>query len=216
MSCERTLSASLLLDGELPPADTADAVAHLLACAECRTFFQRGRALDSALLLAAAEKPEAAEPAPAAVWERIGAEVGRDLRRGAATERRVRRPRPAWALPLAASLLLVLGGAIGWLARSGEPRAVDRLAQPVSPGDFATASTAGAPQAGGEMTEDRFVAIARELLAADRRYRDAMAGVLVVADSAEPREGSTAESSWREEELRQLPGDRRPDGARLY
>jgi hypothetical protein len=62
------------------------------------------------------------------------------------------------------------------------------------------------------MTEERFVAIARELLAADRRYRDAMAGVLVVADSVEPREGSTAESSWREEDLRPL----HPDGARLY
>lgn len=215
MSCERTLSASLLLDGELPPAETADAVEHLLGCAECRTFFRRGRSLDGALLLAAAEEAGAAEPAPMEVWERIGAEVGRDLRRSPAAERRVRRPPPRWALPLAASLLLALGGAVGWLARSGEPRAVDRLAQPVRSGDFAAASSSGAP-GGGEMTEERFVAIARELLAADRRFRDAMAGVLVVADSAEPREGSTAESSWRDEELPRLTDGRRADGARLY
>jgi hypothetical protein len=54
------------------------------------------------------------------------------------------------------------------------------------------------------MSEQRFVALARELLAADPRYHDAMAGVLAVARSGAAREGSTAESAWRGEELHTL------------
>jgi hypothetical protein len=231
MSCERNLEASLLLDGELPPSDAATAVEHLLGCADCRQLFRRGRALDAALLFAAAEEGAAVgDSAPPEVWERIGAEVGESLRPAAVAEfRGRRRPRPAWLLPLAATLLVGLGASVGWLARSGAPRATQLLAEPARPGDFATVATSGAPApgttpgaAGAEMTEERFVAIARELLSSDRRYRDAMAGVLVVADSAEPREGSTAESSWRQEELQDLQPEAggsersRPDGARLY
>jgi hypothetical protein len=216
MSCNRALELSLLIDGELAGVDAPAAVEHLLSCGECQGFFRRGRALDAALLLAAAEETEAAEAAPAEVWRRIGAAVGRDLRREAAPAvEPKRRAGPAWLQAVAAALLLVLGGTAGWqLAAAQRNGATDGRAM----------VTVGAPRAGfataadrspahrPPMDEARFVAIARELLAADRRYRDAMAGVLVVADSDEPREGSTAESSWREEDLRAL----RPDAPRLY
>jgi anti-sigma factor RsiW len=215
--CTYAPELSSLVDGELLPADVPAAVEHLLGCDECATFFRRSRALDAALLLAAAGDGDALEPAPPRVWQRIGAEVGGAGRgRGVvASTAPPRRRLPVWAAPLAASLLLVAGAGGGWwLARSERavPTGFRELAHAgrVLP----AAATAPTPSA-GEMTEERFVAIARELLAADRRYRDAMAGVLVVADSEAPREGSTAESAWREEELRTLEPPR-PDGARLY
>ena len=216
MSCNHTLDVSLLIDGELSPVEAPATVDHLLACAECHQFFRRGRALDAALLLAAAEESGDAEPAPPAVWQRIGAEVGRELRREtAAPAARSARKLPRWAQALAAGLLLVVGATAGWrLAGTAvsDARGAALDADPVRGAFVAAADSAEPPAAGATMDEERFVAIARELLAADRRYRDAMAGVLVVANSAEPREGSTAESSWREEDLRSL----RPDGARLY
>ena len=211
MSCNRTLDVSLLIDGELSPAEAPATVEHLLSCGECHEFFRRGRALDAALLLAAAEEGGPSVPAPAAVWERIGEQVGRELRRDAPTATHRLRALPRWAQAAAAGLLVVFGALAGWQLARTRTVAVPGAGPAVR--DGATfVSTGDGPATAGEMTEERFVAIARELLAADSRYRDAMAGVLVVADSAQPREGSTEESAWREEDVREL----RPDGARLY
>lgn len=188
MSCEDTLRISELIDDELSATERLAAVDHLLRCGECAGFYRQARALDAAVLLeAAAVLP--AEPAPAAVWRRIDAAAGDALpRHSGAARASGLGSLPSWLLPVAAALLLVLGGTAGW--------------------QMATAQTAPPAAAGAAMDEERFVVIARELLAADDRYRDAMAGVLAVARSEQPREGSTAESAWRDEELRALRPER--------
>jgi anti-sigma factor RsiW len=202
MSCEHTMDVSALLDGELAPADAPTLVEHLLACAPCATFFRRARSLEAAVLLATAEDDATAvapAPAPPAVWERIE----RATRPGA-TARPRRRSLPSWAVGAAAAGLLVVGVLLGWqLAASGR-RATGTAAVTLQAREGLTlTSLAPSPS----MDETRFVAIARELLAAEPRYHDAMAGVLAVARSGEAREGSTAESAWREEELRDLHGE---------
>jgi anti-sigma factor RsiW len=200
MSCERSASISELLDHELPTAEAPALVEHLLECRSCATFFRRARALDAALLLSAAEDDAGAmpPPAPPELWRRIGAAAFDEA------APRTLRPRasvlPRWALAAAAAVLLVLGALVGMQAarRSAQPPAPG--AQPLAGGSVTFAALGPAPT----MDERRFVAIARELLAADSRYRDAMTGVLAVARGGESHEGSTAESSWRQEELRDL------------
>jgi hypothetical protein len=215
MSCNRALELSLLIDGELAGVDAAAAAEHLLSCSECQCFFRRSRALDAALLLAAAEEAEAPVAAPGEFCRRVGAAIGHDLRSEAAPAvEPKRRAGLAWLCSVAAALLLVLGATAGWqlaTAQRHQPTDGRAVSARASRAGFATAADRS-PGRLAPMDEARFVAIARELLAADRRYRDAMAGVLAVADSDEPREASTAESSWRQEDLRTL----RPDGARLY
>jgi anti-sigma factor RsiW len=199
MSCEQSFQVSELLDGELAPAEAPAVVDHLLRCPECAAFFRRGRALDAALLLGLVEAEGATlAPAPPEVWRDIRAAAGRQL--VTAETPPPRRRLPAWALPVAATVLLAIGVLAGWqLAvsrlRAGAPAGAASAVPGVTFASFAPP---------GEMDEQRFVALARELLAADSRYRDAMTGVLAVARSEEPREGSTAESAWRDEELRGL------------
>jgi len=100
----------------------------------------------------------------------------------------------------AAAVLLVLGAFVGMQAARRSAPTSAPATRPLSGGPVTFAALGPAPT----MDERRFVAIARELLAADSRYRDAMTGVLAVARGGESREGSTDESSWREEELRDL------------
>ena len=201
-SCEHGPGVSALLDGELAVQQAPELVAHLLDCRSCATFFRRARSLDAALILSAAADDAAAEPSrpSAALWDRIrSSAAARDTRvAGSAAPSRQRRL-PHWMLATAAALLLALGALAGWQL------AASRMTAPRSSGATRNGVTfASLETRPPKMDEHRFVAIARELLAADSRYRDAMAGVLAVARSEEPTEGSTAESSWREEELRGL------------
>jgi hypothetical protein len=201
MSCDHTLDVSVLLDGELAPGETPALVAHLLACPTCAGFFRRAHALEGAVLLASAEAEAetdagAVASPPPAVWERIvRATVTGPIATG---ERRLARL-PRWATAAAAAALLALGGLLGWQLAGRSRSAAEPQRLPSR--EAVTLAALGTPPA---MDEDRFVALARELLAADPRFHDAMAGVLAVARSGAPRESSTAESAWRYEELRGL------------
>jgi hypothetical protein len=201
-TCEHASGVSALLDGELAAQQAPELVAHLLDCRSCATFFRRARSLDAALLLSAAADDAGAEPPrPSSdLWDRIrSSAAAREARVTTPATSSSRRRLPRWALASAAALLLALGALAGWqlaASRFTTPRISGSTRNNVT---FASLETRTP-----KMDERRFVAIARELLAADSRYRDAMAGVLAVARSEEPTEGSTEESSWREEELRGL------------
>lgn len=78
--------------------------------------------------------------------------------------------RASWALPLAATLLLAAGGYALGRQTLGAARPAARL--------------------GGPMTDDRFVGIARELLASEPRYRTEMLRVMTAVTESRPLEGS--------------------------
>jgi len=181
---EAALSA--LLDGELEPAEAPPAVDHLLACAACRDFYRRARALDRAVALAGG--PAALPPAPPAVWERIV--TAAELRPRA---RRLGR----WFLAAAAALAIAVSA---W--------GLDALAPVLGGGDERVDVVLGADR--GRMTEERFVRLAVEMLQADSRYRDAMRAVLTAAESESGGEGEHAEGGLASENLMLLrgPGER--------
>jgi anti-sigma factor RsiW len=200
-TCEHAPGVSALLDGELAAQQAPELVAHLLDCRSCATFFRRSRSLDAALILSAAAEDAGAEPprASAELWDRIRSSASAREASVAASASPKRRRLPRWTLAAAAALLLALGIVGGWQLATSRFAARRPSTAARSNVTFASLETRTPT-----MDERRFVAIARELLAADSRYRDAMAGVLAVARSEEPTEGSTEESSWREEELRGL------------
>jgi len=176
---EERLSA--FLDGELPAGAAADALEHAFACASCRRFFVAARNLQRLA-------PELAEPAPVIAlendpaWAAIHARSGLGRRRA----RRLLAPARPW-LRAAALVALGLGG--GYiLAAGGRP-----VTAPVAPAAAAPAATliatgSGAPSVAG-MDERRFVALAQELLAADRKYQRTMLQVLRLVPALETGEG---------------------------
>jgi anti-sigma factor RsiW len=98
------LSTDLLIDfvhGELSPSDDARAHAHLTGCASCREAYELEAALGEVLRSAAqAEEREMPSLVAAAVWERV-----RAARPGPAARLQALF-RPAFALPIAAALLI--------------------------------------------------------------------------------------------------------------
>jgi len=98
------LSTDLLIDfvhGELSPGDDARAHAHLAGCAACRDAYELEATLGEALRSAArADEREMPSLVAAAVWERV-----RAARPGPAARLRALL-RPAFALPVAAALLI--------------------------------------------------------------------------------------------------------------
>jgi predicted anti-sigma-YlaC factor YlaD len=162
--CERfEESLSALIDGELEPVELRPTADHLADCDACRTFYQRARALEEALLERAS--PGAAPAAPEHVWRRIRAER-------AASPVAGRRP-ARWA-PLVAAGLLLAVGLWATLSRGGPARSAGHVEVIV----------AGAPE---RMSEERFVALTTELLQADPRYHRKMLEVMSVV--AEPGGG---------------------------
>ena len=93
---------TLLLDGELTPAERAEAERHLAACAECRRLYEevKGLAGEADRLVATVEP--AARPAPVLPGP-------------------TRRPPRAWEhwRPLAWAATLVLAASLGWYSRLG-------------------------------------------------------------------------------------------------
>jgi len=98
------LSTDLLIDfvhGELSPSDDARAHAHLAGCASCREAYELEATLGEVLRSAAqAEEREMPSLVAAAVWERV-----RAARPGPAARLQALF-RPAFALPIAAALLI--------------------------------------------------------------------------------------------------------------
>ncbi|HEV3471182.1 MAG TPA: zf-HC2 domain-containing protein [Pyrinomonadaceae bacterium] len=166
MSCDWTEKISLLVDGELPPAEAAAAEAHLAGCPECRDarseflFFRRQlgsypadvnpsaqrRAL--AAILASKEAASRGGVAPRAGWERLAAALG------------VVRLRPAAAASLA---LFVLAAAIGfavYINSREEAQTVVQTPAANTPDDRAAVTTSPTPSTpearpGAAKTPDR-------------------------------------------------------------
>lgn len=155
-------SLSAFLDGELPAGAAADALEHAFGCADCRRFFLAAKRLQAL----AGELRSASDPG--------GAETAR--RRIAAAAGARAAGRPAVAGWLRAAALVALGLGAGY--------ALAPFATPSAPPPGAGATTAA-----GEMTEQRFVALAQELLSSDTKYQRTMLQVLRLVPALETGEG---------------------------
>jgi len=163
MNCEETqIEISSWIDGEIAPWDALPLADHLLGCPVCAEFYGRARSLDKAIVMAPALpvlQPARRQPMPPPAHG------------GLKTSRLA-----PWALPLAATVLLAIGGfALGrqaWRELAGRP--AQQLAQhPAEP-----------------MTDDRFIGITRELLESAPRYRSEMLRVMAEVAQQRPLEGS--------------------------
>lgn len=204
---------SALMDGEASPADVLTVLDHLPGCASCQRFYrdarelqelvdalpvtpgstltteQQAHGLGKALLLQGE-----AEAMPSGSVESAETHSERVVPIGAGEERvAARNPEraPRWVWALAASLLLALGFGLGdRVGGLGAPSAIG------SGGEVHVEIGADA----GRMSEERFVALAVELLRADRRYRDKMGEVLEAVEDRRAREGYDGElADWRDE-----------------
>jgi putative zinc finger protein len=96
-------------EGELAPAEEERIQEHLVACDECST-----RLLDLVALGDRSQGPAspAEKAAMSATWRVVQGRLGQDQEGSGAA---VRRTLPPWALPLAASLMLAVGGLSLWV-----------------------------------------------------------------------------------------------------
>ena len=184
-SCEEhEIDLSSLLDGELSPAEAADATEHALGCASCAEFFRAARRVAGAA--------EGLREEDGALSPSRADELWRAVERRSA----VREPRPAFAAgrgaepnrarrTLRAAALVALGLGGGYL-----------LSGLAGPGAGSSAVLAGVG-AGAAMDERRFVAVADELLNSDVRYQRAMLEVLRLVPAIETGEGLRKEDSPR-------------------
>lgn len=169
---------STWLDEGLDREDQTELLDHLARCAGCRSFYRETRSLEG--FVAMAEPPEAREPAPEAVWERIERQAW--VEAPAAGSGRWMR----WGLAAAAALLI-------------------GIALPLIPWPTGGASTANAPieirleENREDMTETRFVELTTELLQADRKYHFAMQDVMeAVIEGSWEAEGASSEGDVEE------------------
>ena len=181
MSCEHhEVLLSSWLDGELEHDDEIECLDHLVRCADCRSFWADARALDG--LVALVRPPAAQEPPSPELWARIASAASGA---GARSARRARVP--AWALRVAAGVVVVLG--IGLALWNG---------------GFAPPARGNEVLLGGnsQMTDARFVELTKEVLESDTRYRLAMTRVLqqVAQSTGEAGEASTEEAVERPDE----------------
>ncbi len=163
--CERMEAlVSALLDGEGEPGEQREALDHLIACAECRRFYQEASSLQGRLDLL---PPGAWPAAPRRTWPRLGGRT--------------------WLQAAALVAMLALGLALG--ARLG-PRAPGL---PALPAEGETIELALASD-GGAMDDREFVALTLRLLRADRRYHRELAAILYrVAPALAAGEASAGE-----------------------
>jgi hypothetical protein len=160
---------SAWLDGELERREATEMLDHLVRCENCRSFYREARAVDG---LAQGLGAAPGEPVPEHLWDGI-VEATRPRRRASSVG--------TWALRVAALLVVALG-----------------LAVAVAPPSLAPAereSAALALAAGSEeMTEERFLLLAIEVLEADARYQRAMYRAIgELLETSPPTEGGREE-----------------------
>ncbi len=158
---------STWLDDELDRPGQMELLDHGVRCASCREFYQEARALDG--LLASVRTPRTAEAPSRKVWDRIERSAsGRSALSGL----------PAWAWRAAAAVVVAAGlGFLFWLG--GPPQPAE---EPID---------AEVHLGGGEMSEERFIQLTREVLSAEPRYHAAMQQVMdQVLQDTEVREAS--------------------------
>ena len=165
-SCElHELQISALLDGEANLHEQVDVLDHVLACRECRRFFEESRRMqdlvDESPLDMEAERLAGADSLDAGKKVRL------------LTNRRRRFPAMhRWGWAVAAVLLVTLGF---W---SGGLWAEERIARtPILPSTDQTIDVRLA-SAENAMSEARFVSLTLELLRADARYHQKMSQIL--------------------------------------
>ncbi len=159
---------STWLDGPLDRPEQVECLDHLVRCESCRAFFIDARALDG--LVAAIRSPvDAASPSPE-VWKRIDW-----MTRKRSSLRRI----PAWGLRAAALVVVAIGLIL-----------VSWLGDPFAPPPEHTEILLGE---GTEMTDARFVELAKEVLQAEPRYHSAMYQIMeqVVREMAPGSESSS-------------------------
>lgn len=170
---------SALLDGELEAALVPETVDRVLHCPSCSRFYAEARRLQG--LLTIAGKIEGPEPPPE-LWSRIADRAGR----ADAPASNVVRP-AAWLGSRARGLLAAAAvlAACTWLLVSSP-----LFDQP----DTLSTEVQALSESSEPMTDDRFVAIAAELLQADERYLEEMRSLMRQLDNERYAERSTSES----------------------
>lgn len=208
---------SAILDGELAMVELTRTLDHLVACPACADFYRRSRLLDRAVAadrrqLDAAESEPAIQP-PDELWQRIAERAPwsqTDSDSGAVagvTPLRSRRAKlREWAPRLAAVFVLAFGLWMVHLVTRGAGSAEFFLHSPEASADVLTEEEVSewtreedplgpAP----EMSEQRFVALATEVLQADSRYHYEMLDVLKTVTRADSREAAVDDRAADEE-----------------
>jgi negative regulator of sigma E activity len=176
-SAESDISA--LLDGELHNERLLATIDELVESESCRTFYRQARALDG--LIAAAEPTPAEEP-PHHVWSRIADATGISSEAGGWGA-----PRPRWLGPLIGTVAAtVLVAIVAFGVRSAQRSGPLAMEAPVVDDAQLDAITIGGKS--GQMTDERFLALAEELLGADQHYRREMAEIILAIESSMPSE----------------------------
>lgn len=181
-SAEADLSA--LLDGELAPDRLLDTIDALVDSEACRAFYRQARALDG---LIAATEPSPTEEPPRDIWTRIAEAAGLPADGGGWSA-----PRPRWLGPLVGTLAAtVLVAIVAFGVRDRRIPSPTPSAPVVEESDL-DAITIGGNR--GTMTDERFLALAEELLGAERHYRREMAEIILAVESSLPSEMGTGET----------------------
>lgn len=220
-TCEPfTIAVSSLIDGELPAERHLDVIDHLVDCDRCRIFYRRARVLGA---WTAAAESEGDESLPEGLWARIATaanEAPQETNEAHQTPAGARAAAdPTWRtwLPsLAAALLLAVGlwtaGALGPFGNDIAKQIANRPAgdgiggDPVGGGRQAGALEVELEGDRGRMTEDRFVALATEVLRADRRYHLEMLEIMSTVTAATGvREGFSGDRDDRDEPSERAP-----------
>jgi hypothetical protein len=166
------------MDEEVNRQEAVELLDHLVRCRACRSFYRDARALEGVVQAGASERsadlPRVPLAVPDGLWERIESEARPP------SNRRI----GGWALRAAAVAVIGLALALFAVPRidlGNDPALVARAGEEIE-------VELGSRQ--GDMTEDRFLEIATEVLEADSRYQRAMFRVMdsVMEDRA-PTEG---------------------------
>ncbi|MDA8019233.1 MAG: anti-sigma factor [Thermoanaerobaculia bacterium] len=207
-SCEHyEADLSAILDGEVEMVDLKRTLDHLVACPRCAEFYRRSRDLGQAVASSreTSKYPEESDASelmidpPPELWQRIAERAPwnetESHPRSAITpaSRSRRRALMEWAPRLAAAFVLVLGlwmmqlvvresGSAGFFRETSEA-STDHLAK-----DELTESRIG--ESLPEMSDERFVELATEVLEADPRYHYEMLAVMKTATRGIDREGT--------------------------
>ncbi len=202
------IEVSALVDGELDAVETPRVLDHLLACASCASFYRSARKLNRLVRPRLAEletgSPADALPLPKGGWDRIAQAIRREKKGDgkAATLHPLYRSRTLLAL----AALLVLSAGL-WSLRSSLPGGAGRSegGEEVVPGSLEVTLGERAGKADG-MTDRRFLEIATELIAADRRYQREMLRVMNAVSDMEKRAEGRADDDPPATEAPSNPG----------
>jgi hypothetical protein len=197
---------SALVDGELERQRLLQVIDRLVEEPSARHFYRRARVLDG---LVEATEPLPRAEAPTEVWQRIATATGQAP--GTLPFRVHSLPRLSTRIfaPLAAAAALVIAVSLGFWVNAQRPtRGALMEVGAVDVGDITIGGRAG------QMTDERFFALATEILEADRHYRRELVEVIQLVESALPSEMGSAEPTRLGEETSLVADelDTVPDG----